>query len=153
IISGRGAQLPLDVYERTDKGRRLATEHPSNWMLKRRPNPWMSGFVHRRTQLAHAVCWGNGFSEIIRNGRGQAVELRLLLPDRTQPDAKERRIVYRAQDEEGRPVELGADEVLHFAGLGFDGVRGYSPIALHREALGLAKATEEFGASWFGNGS
>jgi len=43
--------------------------------------------------------------------------------------------------------------VLHIPGLGFDGLVGYSPIAMAKNAIGLAIATEEYGAKFFANGA
>jgi len=42
---------------------------------------------------------------------------------------------------------------LHVPGLGFDGVVGYSPIAMAKNAVGLAIASEEYGAAFFSNGA
>ena len=38
-------------------------------------------------------------------------------------------------------------------GLGFDGLVGYSPIAMAKNAIGLSIATEEYGAKFFANGA
>ncbi len=43
--------------------------------------------------------------------------------------------------------------MLHIPGLGFDGLIGYSPIAMAKNAIGLAIATEEYGAKFFANGA
>ena len=43
--------------------------------------------------------------------------------------------------------------MLHIPGLGFDGLVGYSPIAMAKNAIGLAIATEEYGAKFFANGA
>ena len=48
---------------------------------------------------------------------------------------------------------LSKDDVLHIPGLGFDGLIGYSPIAMAKNAVGMAIAVEEFGASFFSNGA
>ena len=50
-------------------------------------------------------------------------------------------------------IVLKADEVLHIPGLGFDGLIGYSPIAMARNAVGMTMACEEYGASFFANGA
>ncbi len=50
-------------------------------------------------------------------------------------------------------VFLRRDEVLHIPGLGFDGLIGYSPIAMAKNAVGMAIATEEYGATFFANGA
>lgn len=48
---------------------------------------------------------------------------------------------------------LRPEDVLHIPGLGFDGLVGYSPIAMAKNAVGLAIATEEYGARFFANGA
>lgn len=53
----------------------------------------------------------------------------------------------------GSTVILQPTDVLHIAGLGFDGLVGYSPIAMAKNAVGLAIATEEYGAKFFANGA
>jgi len=66
---------------------------------------------------------------------------------------------YRRDSKESRintssgTVILPSDEVLHIPGLGFDGLVGYSPIAMAKNAVGMAMATEEYGASFFANGA
>ena len=54
---------------------------------------------------------------------------------------------------EGASVKLKPTDVLHIPGLGFDGLVGYSPIAMAKNAIGMAIACEEFGAKFFANGA
>ena len=42
---------------------------------------------------------------------------------------------------------------MHIPGLGFDGLVGYSPIAMAKNAIGMAIACEEYGAKFFANGA
>jgi HK97 family phage portal protein len=53
----------------------------------------------------------------------------------------------------GSTVILKPSEVLHIPGLGFDGLVGYSPIAMAKNAIGMAIACEEYGAKFFANGA
>ena len=63
----------------------------------------------------------------------------------------------RSRDEaiakDNSTVVLKPDDVLHIPGLGFDGLVGYSPIAMAKNAIGMAIACEEFGAKFFANGA
>lgn len=43
--------------------------------------------------------------------------------------------------------------MLHIPGLGFDGLVGYSPIAMAKNAIGMGIACEEYGARFFANGA
>lgn len=65
---------------------------------------------------------------------------------------------YRLSSEDahtmkGSIVRLGSTDVLHIPGLGFDGLVGYSPIAMAKNAIGMAIACEEYGAKFFANGA
>ena len=59
----------------------------------------------------------------------------------------------KSTDKVGRTVRLQPHDVLHIPGLGFDGLVGYSPIAMAKNAIGLAIATEEYGSKFFANGA
>lgn len=153
IIAGPIGQLPCELLRRDGRKRVPAEDHPAYWMLKRRPNPWMTAYRQRRLHVAHELLWGNGYAAIVRNNRGQAIELWPLLPERTRPRVVDGRLVYETIDDDGQLKVLPAEDVVHLSSISHDGIVGLSRIALHREALGLAKVTEEFGASWFGQGS
>jgi len=53
----------------------------------------------------------------------------------------------------GSRVRLSPYDVLHIPGLGFDGLVGYSPIAMAKNSIGMAIACEEYGAKFFANGA
>ncbi len=154
ILAESVAGLPLHVYQNNaDGGRSRAADHPLQILLHDEPNPEMTSFVFRETLMAHLLLWGNAYAQIIRDGRGYAVSLYPLLPDRMSVSRdKNNAIVYTYQSDKG-PVTLRKDQVLHIPGLGFDGLIGYSPIAMAKNAIGMALATEEYGASFFANGA
>ncbi|XCB37081.1 phage portal protein [Arcanobacterium hippocoleae] len=157
ILSEAIAGLPLHVYHYEEDGRRSkALSHPLYVLLHDEPNPEMTSFVFRETLMTHLLLWGNAYAQVIRNGRGDVVGLYPLMPNRMQVgrnDNGELEYVYtRTGDEPNvdapRKVTLTAADVLHIPGLGFDGLVGYSPIAMAKNAIGLAIATEEYGASF-----
>jgi HK97 family phage portal protein len=53
----------------------------------------------------------------------------------------------------GQPKVFRDYQILHIRALSPDGIIGYSPIQLARQAVGLSLALEEFGARYFGNGA
>lgn len=152
LIAETIATLPLPVYERLDRGKRRDPSHRLYSVLHDRPNPEMSSVTFWETLASHSVGWGNGYAEIQVDGAGRTVGLWPLLPDRTEPVRRDGRKVYRTRIG-SEWVFLNADRVLHIPGLGFDGLKGYNPITLHRQSLGLALAAEEYGARYFSNGS
>ena len=154
VIAETIASLPLHVYEATDKGNMKATEHPLYHVLHDEPNLEMTSFILRETMLSHLLLWGNSYCQIIRSGRTQVIGLYPLMPDHMEVDRdKSGNLQYTYTTSEGRTVLLSSDDVLHIPGLGFDGVMGYSPIALERNAIGLGLAAEEYGGKFFANGA
>ena len=162
ILSEAVAELPLHLYKYTDSGSKVkAVDHPLYLLLHDEPNPEMSSFVFRETLMTHLLLWGNAYAQIIRNGKGEVVALYPLMPNRMSVDRDAHGQLYytytRASDEAktmtGTTVLLPPSDVLHIPGLGFDGLVGYSPIAMAKNAIGLAIATEEYGAKFFANGA
>ena len=162
ILAEAIAGLPLHLYRYTPDGSKVkAVDHPLYLLLHDEPNPEMSSFVFRETLMTHLLLWGNAYAQIIRNGKGEVIALYPLMPNRMSVDRDEHGQLYyiytRASDEAktmtGMTVLLPPSDVLHIPGLGFDGLVGYSPIAMAKNAIGLAIATEEYGAKFFANGA
>ena len=160
ILAEAIAGLPLHLYRYTDEGsKEKALDHPLYLLLHDEPNPEMSSFVFRETLMTHLLLWGNAYAQIIRNGKGEVVALYPLMPNKMTVDRDPEGHLYyqynRNSDEAIKPsqtVILQPRDVLHIPGLGFDGLVGYSPIAMAKNAIGLAIATEEYGAKFFREG-
>jgi len=154
ILAESVALLPLHLYENNSEGgREVLRRHPLYRLLHDEPNPEMTSFVFRETLMSHLLLWGNAYAQIIRNGRGNPVALYPLLPDRMYVErSTSGDLIYIYQADDGQRI-LGRDEILHIPGLGFDGLIGYSPIAMAKNAIGMALATEEYGAIFFANGA
>ena len=162
ILAEAVAGLPLNLYRYTeDGGKEKAIDHPLYLLLHDEPNPEMSSFVFRETLMTHLLLWGNAYAQVIRNGKGEVVALYPLMPNKMTVDRDERGQLYysyqRSNDEAVRSkdqtVILRPPDVLHIPGLGFDGLVGYSPIAMAKNAIGMAIACEEYGAKFFANGA
>jgi len=162
ILAEAVAGLPLHLYRYTETGgKEKAVDHPLYLLLHDEPNPEMSSFVFRETLMTHLLLWGNAYAQIIRNGKGEVVALYPLMPNKMTVDRDENGQLYytyqRSNEEahtmEGSSVKLKPSDVLHIPGLGFDGLVGYSPIAMAKNAIGMAIACEEFGAKFFANGA
>ena len=162
ILSEAVAGLPLHLYKYTDSGgKAMALDHPLYHLLHDEPNPEMSSFVFRETLMTHLLLWGNAYAQIIRNGKNEIVALYPLMPNKMSVDRDETGRLYytyyRGSDEAIKnkefAVTLQPSDVLHIPGLGFDGLVGYSPIAMAKNAIGMAIACEEYGAKFFANGA
>ena len=162
ILAEAIAGLPLHVYKYNETGgKEKAIDHPLYLLLHDEPNPEMSSFVFRETLMTHLLLWGNAYAQIVRNGKGEVIALYPLIPNKMTVDRDENGQLYytylRSNEEahtmEGASVKLKPCDVLHIPGLGFDGLVGYSPIAMAKNAIGMAIACEEFGAKFFANGA
>ena len=162
ILSEAVAGLPLHLYKYTDSGGKAMTlDHPLYRLLHDEPNPEMSSFVFRETLMTHLLLWGNAYAQIIRNGKNEIVALYPLMPNKMSVDRDEDGCLYytyyRGTDEAIKnkefSVTLQPSDVLHIPGLGFDGLVGYSPISMAKNAIGMAIACEEYGAKFFANGA
>ena len=162
ILSEAVAGLPLHLYKYTDSGgKAMALDHSLYRLLHDEPNPEMSSFVFRETLMTHLLLWGNAYAQIIRNGKNEIVALYPLMPNKMSVDRDENGRLYytyyRGSDEAIKnkefAVTLQPSDVLHIPGLGFDGLVGYSPIAMAKNAIGMAIACEEYGAKFFANGA
>ena len=162
ILAEAVAGLPLHLYRCKDSGgKEKAIDHPLYLLLHDEPNPEMSSFVFRETLMTHLLLWGNAYAQIIRNGKGEVVALYPLMPNKMTVDRDANGQLYyqytRSNEEaptmKGTTVNLHPSDVLHIPGLGFDGLVGYSPIAMAKNAIGMAIACEEYGAKFFANGA
>ncbi|MGX9171015.1 phage portal protein, partial [Corynebacterium striatum] len=161
ILAEAIAGLPLHVYRTEKDGSKVkATDHTLYRLLHDEPNPEMTSFVFRETLMTHLLLWGNAYAQVIRNGLDEVIGLYPLMPNRMSVGRDDAgRLYYEYQTTSDEPagqwsrIRLSSADVLHIPGLGFDGLVGYSPIAMAKNAIGMAMATEDYGASFFANGA
>lgn len=163
LLAETVAALPLHLYRYTDggKGKESAFDHPLYRILYRQPNDEMSSFIWRETMMTHLLLWGNAYSQIIRDGRNNVLGLYPLLPENVEVDRDEQGQLYyiyhaytdEVPGEQNQDIYFRKDEILHIPGLGFNGLVGFSPIAMMKNSLGTTLAVEKYGASFFKNGA
>lgn len=154
VLAEAVASLPLITYRRQGEGRARATDYYLYNLLHDQPNPVMTSFEYREMMMGHVLTWGNHLSEIQWSTNGRIQALWPLRPDRVEkveqtPDG----LVYHYRLPNGGIEELAEWQVFHVRGLSSDGIWGWSPIRMQREALGVGLAAQEFGARFFGNGT
>lgn len=162
ILAETVASLPLHIYHYTNAGKEQVTDHPLYHILHDEPNAEMTSFIFRETLMSHLLIWGNAYAQIIRDGAGRVMGLYPLLPNKMEVVRTESGglMYYYSRNSEENPnfnemgrIALRPEDVLHIPGLGFDGLVGYSPIAMAKNAVGMTLACEEYGASFFANGA
>jgi HK97 family phage portal protein len=159
VASDAFAVLPLKIREIVEMfgeaGAIDATDQYLWPLLHDEPNKFQTSFHWRKQIMCDIMTWGNHYSFIERyTYNGRVAALRPLVPGNTRIDTSSGEPVYYTRSSQTNQEErFEYWEILHFYGLGYNGICGASPIRLQMEAMGLAKATERFGASYFGNGS
>ena len=155
ILSESIGSVPCKLYRRLDNGgKELAIDHPLYSLVHDAPNADMSAMTFFETAMAHLTTQGNAYCPKTVNRKGAVVGLDLLSPMRVEIDrAKNGRPIYKVRNDDGQPAVFTDEEMVHIPGLAWDGLRGLSPIEYMRESIGLALATEEFGARYFSNGT
>ena len=162
LLAESVAQLPLHLY-RTDcgEGQEKATDHPLYKILYREPNPEMTSFSFWEAAMTHLLLWGNAYAQIVRDGKNGILGLYPLLPENVEIDRDgngELYYIYHAYTDEvpgekNRDIILRREEMLHIPGLSFNGLVGFSPIAMMKNSLGTTMAVEKYGSAFFKNGA
>lgn len=161
ILAESVACLPLHVYKREGDSKTLATEHPLYYLLHDAPNDEMTAYSFKETTMLNLLTNGNAYAHIRFNNRiiSGLYPLKANRMMVKRDDNNKLTYTYRPSTGENEymktPTEITfrRHEILHIPALGFDGIIGYSPIAMARNAIGVAMACEEYGAKFFENGA
>ena len=164
LLAETVAGLPLHLFRfmnASETGKEKAKDHPLYKILYRQPNPEMTSFTFRETMMTHMLLWGNAYAQIIRDGKNGILGLYPLLPENMEVDRDEHGEIYyiyhaytdEKPGENNRDIYFRNDEIFHVPGLGFNGLVGFSPIAMMKNALGTTLAVEKYGSSFFRNGA
>lgn len=150
LIATDVAKLPCHIYRREGTGKERATDHPSYFLVRRKPNAFQTAFQFRRQLTGHAISTGNGYAYIFREGDASIREMLPLDPDRTVPVREDGRLLY-ITELDGNQFKLLPENVLHVKGFSFDGLVGYNVIDKAKEDLGLGIGGRRYAAIYFKN--
>jgi len=155
VISEDLASLPLIIYQRNGKTKERAVDHPLYPILHDAPNPEMTAMQFRECLQAHLLTWGNAYAEITRDIRGQVIALWPLNPGRMKVsrNKESNEVEYEYTDSDGKKKVFARQDILHIAGLGFNGLVGYSVIQYQAEAIGSGIAGQQSQGGMFQNGA
>jgi len=152
-LSRTVAQLPWRVMMETERGAEEMRGHPVSRILRLRPNPEIGPFTFKEQMVWWAASWGNAVAEIVRDNRGAVIGLYPIHPSRVTFErvVETGELVYRIWNDNSLRAELSPDQVFHLRGFG-DGPVGLDVISYAAESIGWSRATEVFGAAFFGQG-
>lgn len=153
VLASTIASLPIQIYERQGNRRRLIEDHDYLPILNVAPNNLMSAFSWKESGMVQVLLRGNEFNQLVFKKNGKLDSIYLINHDAVQVLQTESGLSYNVQTESGRIRTLKSHEMLHVAGLGWDGITGYTPLKMASNALGLAAVTEQHGSKYFANGT
>jgi HK97 family phage portal protein len=151
ILAGTFAMLPLHIlFDLPNGAKKRADDLPLDRQLSAEPNRYQDSFQWREMLFGHVLLRGNCYCRVIPGLRGPIGELMPLHPGNVTPERlPDGTVRYKLRLQNGTSEILNQDEVFHVPGLSSDGLTGISVVGLMRESLGLALATEAYGARFF----
>ncbi len=162
LISGAISALPIRTYQRLDNGER--DELPDDdlwWLLNEEFNPRWSAAKGWEYLVLALLLRGDGFAVIERRG-SRAIGLRPVHPSyvEVRPSNDGRRLLYRVTYGMDDGIDMvgsriyDQDDILHFPGFGFDGLRAMSPLSTFlRMSAGVAHALQDYTGRFFTQGA
>ena len=160
LLADSVAQIPLHLYKWDGEDRSVkAREHPLYKILHRQANPEMTKFSFMEMLMVQLLLWGNAYAQIVRDGKNSVLGLYPLLPENVEIDRDESGKLYYiyhaytndVPGETNKDIYFRREEILHIPGLGFNGLVGFSPIAMMKNPLGSTISVEKYGSSFFRN--
>ena len=153
-IAGAIQQIPVVQYERTGTSRREVPEPPFWYLLNEQPTARYTAASMWEQVCSHMLLRESGYVFMGRNRSGSVTEF-IPLPweaVQVQRNDKTNRLEYYVNDV--RTYGADQDDMLHFPGFGFDGIRARSVIQhAARNATGNAMAMDEYSGKFFANGA
>lgn len=158
LIAGAIATLPIPIFERSSDSR-VRSDHGYWWLLNEQACPQWQSAAMWEFIVSQVLLRGDGIVYLVRNRAGEVTNLipfprsRVMI-ERVVPDrpGSPSRLKYFFQDVNGY---FGAEQedVLHFPGFGFNGIRSMSVIEWGaRNGIGIAMKGDEFAGKSFAHG-
>lgn len=151
LISETISTLPLSMYEKTSTGKRVASQHPLQFILHDQPNADTTAAVHWEASVAAMLLRGNARCEKLMIA-GRLVGLQFLHPDRLTSFRRDGVKVWRYTDEDGLQREIVNERIWSIPGFSLDGKDGVSVIGYGAEVFGAAIGADRAASSTFAKG-
>lgn len=150
LLAGTLASIPVSIY-RDVNGERESIQPDLWWLLNEEPiSNWTAAAMWSWIMQCRMMR-GDGYVEIVRAGAGVR-SLRPHHPDMVQGKKVGDYLVYSVTDDDGRARPVHQDDMLHFTGFGFNGIRSMSAIQWGAfQSIGVALAADTFSGSFFAN--
>lgn len=121
-------------------------------LLNRRPNPYLDAWHFKYIIVANMLLNGNSYVEIVRDDKGQPIELYHMQNSTVSIEQIDDKIKYNYIDERDGHVRFDTEDVLHFRMFSMDGFNGYSPLFALANEIGISMGSKKFLDEFFKNG-
>lgn len=169
LISDTISTLPRSLFQRNATGKERAIGHATYKPFALEPNPQQGGVNYFAQQTNFVVNWGNCYAEIVRDRLGRTIQTWPIHPNRIPAGNIKRNkidpgvdiakgdkgeLVYFVRNNNLTTTPILKRDMFHLPGvLSEDGITGKGVIRQAAESIGMGIATEQFGASFFGEGA
>ncbi|ASN69522.1 putative portal protein [uncultured Caudovirales phage] len=121
-------------------------------LLNKRPNPYLDSWHFKYIIVANMLLNGNSYVEIVRDDKGNPIELYHMQNKAVSIQQVDDKIKYDYIDEVDGHVRFDTDDVLHFRMFSLDGFTGYSPLFALANEIGISMGSKKFLDDFFKNG-
>lgn len=153
LLAGTIGTLSVGVRRKSEDGSKAEAGHPVHWLVNQDPDPFFPSEVFFESLGALAFLEGQGYAEIVRNGRGEATRLRPIIDGTVKPF--ERRgggVAYRITENGdcyGKPLE----DILHLRGSAtMRGLEALSPLKCFGRTIGIGLDADEYAERFYKQG-
>lgn len=143
-IASTCASLSLNIYQRDGREVTLAESHPAFDVVKYRPNDYQTAYEFWESVYVQALMHGVGYAIISRDNRGNPVAMTPVHFYDVEPKVVDGERLFVVKD----VGVIYPENMLELANMG-----RLSPLRVHTENMGLAKAVQDYGADYFANGA
>lgn len=152
VIAESIATLPLFVYKRDGNNKIKAINHPLYSLLHDAPNNECTSVSFIESLITQILLVGNGFVEIIRDNFNIVKELHLIDSNKIRIFRDTNNTILFEYNSDGVLITLSKSQVMHIAGLGWNGIIGLSPISMMRKQITTGLHQDNFALDFFSNG-
>ena len=152
VIAETIATLPLHLYKMQGNNKVKAREHTLYRLLHDSPNMEGTSVSFIESLITQILLNGNGFVEVIRDNFNRVVELYLLDSNKLKVYRDTAGVIGFEYYDDGKIISLSKSQVMHIAGLGWNGVIGYSPIGMMRKQITTGLNQDNFALDFFSSG-
>ncbi len=156
------AKLPPKIWNLKPDGSKSEARNHFLYQIFREPNNWQTWFEFMEQMQVAYLLRGNAYAAVQRNPRGVPVAMIPINPDSVSVYEDVSGLIFyqvarttphQAAMLKSFPARIAADDMFHLRWASQNSLVGLSPISLHAETIGLAKAQERVSANIMGNGA